>query len=392
MGRSSSSLSGGRRKSASSSRSRHKKVHQQPKDRRSRDRDHRDKDRNRPRKYDARRRSRSRSSRSSSDHRRRDGSRSHPKKYDNRHQDHRHDNHKNRQNRKGNDRQRSRDPRDDKVAKAPPTAPKKHGPEFVQEELSRWKAIQEQKPDAGLNLAFAQPDIDERIRLENEEMERREREKAERHAAQQEWIANLRKAQPATLSTDEGISKQTDHGTLEIEGLLPMQHHGDHQQSDLEQAEHLEALSASSEAFEGVKVDESIAVKRKEESARLNVQQQQESKIQAEKSTKMKDMFALDDDSDSDSENPQMVGTGRQLDFDDEEQYYRTQVGELLHQGEFLVLGQMGKGMYGTVLRAKQLQTQSDVAIKVEYGLTRSSEAQISSSKQASEKSTFSLD
>lgn len=366
MGRSSSSLSGGRRKSASSSRSRHKKVHHQPKDRRSRDRDNRDKDRNRPTKYEARRRSRSRSSRRSSDSRRRDGSRNHSKKYDNRHQDNRRDNYKNRQNHRGNDRRRSQDRRDDKLVKGPPVAPKKHGPEFVQEELTRWKAIQEQKSDPGLNVAFAQPNIDEQIRLENEEMERREREEAERHAAQQEWIANLRKAQPAALPTDSGISNQSHHGTFEIESVVPTQHHEEHQQPDLDEGDHMEALSASSEAFEGVKVDESIAAKRKEEAVRFNAQQQQGSKIQAEKPTKTKDMFALDDDSDSDSENPQMVGTGRQLDFDDEEQYYRTQVGELLHQGEFLVLEQMGKGMYGTVLRAKQVQTQTDVAIKVE--------------------------
>lgn len=310
----------------------------------------------RNKKYESRRRSRSRSNRRSSSSDRRTGSKYRPKRPDNRTQDRHHGNQKHRHNQRSTQDHGSRrgqtkhDRREDKAA--PPPAPKKLGPEFVEEELSRWRAIQQQPADSAISFISPPADTDEQIRLENEAMERREREEAERLAAQREWIDSLKRTQQTQQADIEGPTahRQPD------EPLSPA----------VEDADLLEGLSASSEAFQGVQVDQSIAARRKEEATLLNNPENSHTKMQAEKPAKSKDMFNLDSDSDSESDGQQDVGTGRQLDFDDEEQYYRTQPGELLHNGEFKVLEQMGKGMYGTVLRATQIQSQSDVAIKVD--------------------------
>lgn len=59
----------------------------------------------------------------------------------------------------------------------------------------------------------------------------------------------------------------------------------------------------------------------------------------------------------------------RHLDFDDDEQYYRAQVGEIFHES-FKVIAIMGKGVYGSVVKAQEISTDRMVAVKVERGLT----------------------
>lgn len=54
----------------------------------------------------------------------------------------------------------------------------------------------------------------------------------------------------------------------------------------------------------------------------------------------------------------------RETDYDDEEQYYIAHNGEILHD-TFKVLSTMGKGVYGSVLKAQEISTGRIVAIKV---------------------------
>ena len=56
---------------------------------------------------------------------------------------------------------------------------------------------------------------------------------------------------------------------------------------------------------------------------------------------------------------------GKKFDFDDEDQYYKIQPGEVLHDS-FKIICAMGKGMYGGVVKAQEVSTGRIVAIKVE--------------------------
>ena len=46
----------------------------------------------------------------------------------------------------------------------------------------------------------------------------------------------------------------------------------------------------------------------------------------------------------------------RHLDFDDDEQFYQAQVGEIFHE-TFKVVAIMGKGVYGSLVKAQEIST-----------------------------------
>lgn len=95
---------------------------------------------------------------------------------------------------------------------------------------------------------------------------------------------------------------------------------------------------------------------------------QHQKNVNSHKSKKEYDMFAESDSSDQDSQeefaNLEGKNKERHLDFDDDEQYYRSQVGEVL-QDSFKILSLMGKGVYGSVVKAQEISTERVVAIKV---------------------------
>lgn len=256
-----------------------------------------------------------------------------------------------------------------------PKAPhqRKLGPEFMQEELTKWKNIQNQNGPAETSGEMQHVPVDEQTRIENEEMERKEREIAERQRAQQEWIESLKQKR----DTQEQSRDVQGEGSPQKQQQEHDDAHGALQNQQMVTAiieEHTEIPdheSEGSDAFADVKVDLEIIEKRTQPTAREQPKKKGE-----------KDMFALDDDDSVSEEADDFLRktTGRQLDYDDEEQYYRTQVGEMLHN-QFVVSEQMGKGMYGTVLRAKQVGTNIDVAIKVIKLLQRSSGVLISWSR-----------
>lgn len=51
-------------------------------------------------------------------------------------------------------------------------------------------------------------------------------------------------------------------------------------------------------------------------------------------------------------------------DLDDEEFYYKAKIGEIVSQ-DFKITGKLGKGVYGSVVKAEQISTGKTVAIKV---------------------------
>jgi hypothetical protein len=198
-------------------------------------------------------------------------------------------------------------------------------------------------------------------------------EERERQRQQQEWIDKLRNGQnmPISGQQDDKQPEKNNYGNPEARGHeandQPKVGLDEEYQLDGGEATkivpedpvlHPEEESDESEVFEDVKVDVAILQKRQESTPANN-------NVVVKKQNTQKDMFAMDDDSSDDSQEVGEAIQGRAMDFDDEEQYYKTQIGELLHQGQFLVIEQMGKGMYGTVLRAKQTSTQTNVAIKV---------------------------
>ena len=53
------------------------------------------------------------------------------------------------------------------------------------------------------------------------------------------------------------------------------------------------------------------------------------------------------------------------VDIDDEEFYYKSMAGEILAE-DFKVIEDLGKGVYGSVIKAQQMSTGKLVAIKVQ--------------------------
>ncbi|ETV92728.1 CMGC/DYRK/PRP4 protein kinase, variant 1 [Aphanomyces invadans] len=89
------------------------------------------------------------------------------------------------------------------------------------------------------------------------------------------------------------------------------------------------------------------------------------------------DMFALDDNdeddgrvSDSDSYReksslrPAVLALERHGNHDDSEGYYKANIGEVLN-GEYRVMGTMGKGVFSSVLLCKQMKDDTTVAVKL---------------------------
>lgn len=90
----------------------------------------------------------------------------------------------------------------------------------------------------------------------------------------------------------------------------------------------------------------------------------------SKKAKKEYDMFADTDSEEEEEENfDELDGNNkkdRHMDFDDDEQYYRAQIGEVLYDS-FKILSLMGKGVYGSVVKAQEISTERIVAIKVEF-------------------------
>lgn len=84
------------------------------------------------------------------------------------------------------------------------------------------------------------------------------------------------------------------------------------------------------------------------------------------KSKKVYDMFEDSGSSEEYQQDSQNRPKDRHTDFDDDEQYYRAQVGEVFHEA-FKVVAIMGKGMFGSVVKAQEIDTDRMVAIKVDF-------------------------
>lgn len=54
----------------------------------------------------------------------------------------------------------------------------------------------------------------------------------------------------------------------------------------------------------------------------------------------------------------------RDVDFDDDEHYYKAQVGEIL-ETKFRVTGEIGRGVYGGVVKAEDITSGKEYAIKI---------------------------
>lgn len=80
------------------------------------------------------------------------------------------------------------------------------------------------------------------------------------------------------------------------------------------------------------------------------------------------DMFILpensgESDSDDAGEDGRIV-VRRDMDFDDDEYYYKAQVGEILEKN-FRVTEDIGRGVYGSVVKAEDLTSGKEYAIKI---------------------------
>lgn len=80
-------------------------------------------------------------------------------------------------------------------------------------------------------------------------------------------------------------------------------------------------------------------------------------------------MFASSDEEDQEAENARIVNQDQKYfvrkdeDLVDDELYYKAQAGEILND-DFQVIEQLGKGVYGNVIKATWLSHNTPVAIK----------------------------
>jgi len=188
---------------------------------------------------------------------------------------------------------------------------------------------------------------------------------------------------PVIQNPEEKLLAQTNSDP-QIQESEPAGHDEDRQSEQVE-----EALKAG---LQNLKKDEDetkdIINSRRKRSAQ---------KIQIVPSGKDKkyDMFEEPEScGESDSEDPGEDGriiVRRDMDFDDDDHYYRAQVGEILEKN-FRVTEDIGRGVYGSVVKAEDLTSAKEYAIKILRNadlLTKSGERESAIIKKLNEADPF---
>lgn len=307
---------------------------------------------------------RSRSYSSSSRGRSRENDRRRPKDSYHRHskRDYRDRDHYSRRDKQQRDQKRDKDNKRDLKetsfrTKEPSNLPPKKPVDlstFTETELAKWGRIQESRitpaqsrVDSLLAETCLNPLVDKLIERENQELD---------HLEEEALLGVGRK-------NSEGKEDQAERKERwELAKKL--------REKELEQqAEEMENIEEDLEVDEFGRHNEKGEIVEEEEDPIQKPVEKEEVEEESGDNSSF-DMFA-DDNSPKEgkekkkSDKPSsQIAKAREMDFDDEENYYRYTINEVIN-GDFKILSLMGKGMYGSVLKCQQLSTGRVVAIKL---------------------------
>ena len=215
---------------------------------------------------------------------------------------------------------------------------------FVEDEISKWKQLQDKPMEEPLSWklkeelqAASNEENDKKIEEENLALEEMDMEELlDKKKAQERKLAEIQRRRQEALEQRKPLERA------------------------LEEAQGEKAESVRSEEMEGLEdiLDGLEVHEGKGEDLQMELSGKPEER-------KRYDMF--EDSSSEESQDGEEV-KGREMDFDDEEQYYRARTGEVINEA-FKILEVMGKGVYGAVVKAVEIATNKVVAIKVVLSL-----------------------